>query len=38
MRENPDLLAVVESWEHLPVHIKAAVMALIQTAKKPDGK
>jgi hypothetical protein len=38
MRENPDLLAVVQSWEHLPAHIKAAVLALIQTTFSYDDR
>jgi hypothetical protein len=28
---NPDLARVVAAWPDLPAHIKAAVLALIQT-------
>jgi len=29
---DPDLARLVESWPDLPAHIRAAIMALIQTA------
>jgi hypothetical protein len=33
---DPDLERVVEAWSALPPHIKAAILALVQTA--PDAK
>jgi len=30
---DPDLASVVEAWPELPEHIRAAVLALIQTAR-----
>jgi hypothetical protein len=32
-RESPDLAAVVKAWPALPEHIKAAIKALVNTAK-----
>jgi hypothetical protein len=33
--KDPDLDIVLQAWPELPKHIKAAVMALIQTQNKP---
>jgi len=29
-----DLLRIIETWPNLPLHIKAAILALIEAAKK----
>ncbi len=34
----PDLASVIDAWPELPEAIRAAILAMVQTATKPKGK
>ena len=36
--DDPDLTSVIDAWPDLPEAIKAAIMAMVQTAAKTDSK